>query len=150
MSTFMKEIKRVLDSRGETLIELMIAVVIIGMTLTVVITVFMSGRAGIESSWDLTEDNQCASYVMEQLKAVPYEKIQDYGIDHWILLDDDEWTTLTDTASPEKYSDYEIEFYLSEYKGYSKDQLVKVKVRVHEDGEPWMTKASLIRKGESS
>lgn len=146
----MKEMKRVLDSRGETLIELMIAVVIIGMTLTVVITVFMSGRAGIESSWDLTEDNQCASNVMEQLKAVPYEKIQDYGIDHWILLDDDEWITLTDTTSPEKYSDYEIEFYLSEYKGYSKDQLVQVKVRVHEDGEPWMTKASLIRKGESS
>lgn len=141
----MKGFNRYFNSRGETLIELLIATVILGMTLTVVLSAFMSGRTGVVSSWNRTDENLAASYVMEQIKATPYETIKTFqgrqGID----------ISTTSISIDPSFSNYEIQLDVLPYQDYSVDELLQVNVHVRASSErPWVEKASLIRKGDSS
>lgn len=136
---------RYFNSRGETLIELLIATFIIGITLTVVISAFMSGRSGVVSSWNRTDENFAASSVMEQIKATPYETIKDFqgaiGID----------ISTTSIPIDPSFSGYEIQLDILPYQDYPTDELLQVNVYVRTSSErPWVEKASLIRKGDSS
>lgn len=141
----MKVFNRYFNTRGETLIELLIATFILGMTLTVVISAFMSGRSGVVSSWDRTDENLAALSIMEQLKTTPYETINAFqgseGID------------ISSTSIPinPSFSDYEIQFDILPYQDYPVDELLQVNIRVRANSDrPWVEKASLIRKGDSS
>lgn len=141
----MKGLNRCFNSRGETLIELLIATVILGVTLTVVISTFLSGHSGVVSSWDRTEENLAAAYVMEQIKSTPYETIKAYQSSDWINL------SATSIPIDEAYSHYEIQLNLVPYQSYSPDELLQVNVRVRDGSEnTWVEKASIIRKGDAS
>lgn len=141
----MKRFNRYMNSRGETLIELLIATVILGMTLTVIISIFMSGRSNVVSSWDRTEENLAALDVMEQLKATSYETLK--------TMEANDWMDLSATSIPihESLAPYEIQVDVVPYQDYSVEDLLQVHVRVRDGSErPWIEKASLIRKGDSS
>ena len=120
----MKVFNKYLNSRGETLIELLIATFIIGITLTVVISAFMSGRSGVVSSWDRTDENLAASSVMEQIKATSYETIKD--IEGMIGID----ISTTSIPIDESFSRYEIKLDILPYQDYSIDELLQVNVYV--------------------
>lgn len=141
----MRGFDRLLNSRGETFIELLIATFILGVTLAVVISVFMSGREAIVTSWDRTEENLCAIDMMEQLKVTDYETIMGLSGNGWNNF------SATTLAIDEKYSSYHIQFSISSYKDYLVKDLVQVNVRVRRGSErTWVEKASLIHKGDSS
>lgn len=141
----MKVFNRYFNSRGETLIELLIATFILGMTLTVVISAFMSGRSSVVSSWDRTDENLAALSVMEQLKTIPYQTIKAFQGSEGIDI-----SSISIPINP-SFSDYEIQLDILPYQDYPVDELLQVNIRVRASSDrPWVEKASLIRKGDSS
>lgn len=141
----MKICKKVMNSHGETLIELLLSTVILGMTLTVIISAFMSGRSNVVSSWDRTEENLTAVDVMEQVKATSYETLKNMEVNDWMDL------STTSIPTYDSYASYEIQVDVAPYQEYSIEELLEVNVRVRENSDrPWIEKASLIRKGDAS
>ena len=143
----MKAFSRCINSRGESLIELLVALFIIGTTLTVVISAFMSGSSAVVSSWDSTDENMAASFIMEGLKATPYDTVK--GWDH------ETWTEIQQTtiSIDPKYSQYDIKFDLVPYSTYSIDDLLQINVVVskgYEGMNPCMEEEVRVRDGEKT
>lgn len=144
----MSNLTKLLNSKGETLIELLISIFILTIVLTVIIAVFISGRAGVEQSWDRTDKNECASNVMEQLKSLPYQTLldsraeEDENISYTeIFIDSD------DQLQCANY--YDIEFDLLPFSGKPIDQIMQINVRVEKNGNGVEIGSLFLRKGES-
>lgn len=145
----MKPTQIIHDRRGETFIELLISTLIIGMTLTVIISVFLSGRTGVVSAWKRTDGNVCAISILEQIKSLPYttviELYTEFATDGQAERIDFSATSL---SVDDAYASYEIQFDLLPYKSYPVEELIQVNVRVREkDDLPWTEKSTLLRKG---
>ena len=144
-------VEKLLNEKGESFIELMVAMFILTVTITVIVSAFMSGRAGMESAWMRTEMDHCAASLMEQLKAAPYDQViaELDGNEEKVGITLDE-STLGLTI-PNECQSFEFQYSLLTYESYLKDELLQVVVKVREDEtKPWFEKASLLRKGESS
>ncbi|MBO8171964.1 MAG: hypothetical protein H0Z33_08740 [Bacillaceae bacterium] len=133
------------DSRGETLIELLITTFIVVMVLFVLIEVWMSGRAGVEQSWALSKRDEVAVHLMEQLKATPYADLLDWEQQFrqgGQAVDLDPRDSRINLEVPDGYG---ARFDLLTYKEYPLTSMMKVVIRVREDTESgWLEKASLI------
>lgn len=142
------------NSKGETLIELIISIFILTLVLTAIIAIFISGRAGVVESWDRTDKNECAGNVMEQLKSQPYQTLVDlernsvYRVGgNAINIPYTDIFTGSDTRL-ECADLYEIEFDLLTFKGNPIEKIMQINVRIEKDGKG-VEIGSLLRKGDS-
>lgn len=148
--TTTKNSNKLQSSKGETLIELLISIFILTITLTLIISVFMSGRAGIVESWNRTEKIECAKNVMEQLKVLPYDTLTSFippGKVEKIGIDFTEIPASIDEKLCEDLND--VKFDVHTYNTYSRDNIVQVNVRVKKGStDKEVEIGSLIRKGD--
>ncbi|MGO4890566.1 hypothetical protein ACJ2A9_22710 [Anaerobacillus sp. MEB173] len=129
--------KRYFNSRGTTLLELLFALFVLTVTLTVIISVLMSGRAGIVSSWDRTEANSAAVQVLEQLKAASYSEV--------LAIKNNE-KSLAAVITVDSH--YEINVDLFGYEEYPSEEMLQVVVTVSDSsGKRPLEKATILRKG---
>lgn len=144
------------NTRGETFIELLISTFLLASVLFVILSVFISAKQATVQSEQLTQENQLAVQLVEQLKAVDYQdllhcqqKLSTSGIAQDLSLDElNDCTNIHLFVHPE-YTHYELKFDLLPYEAYPLDQLltVVVYVREHED-KPFLKKATLMRNGD--
>jgi len=139
--------KKIQTSKGETLIELLISIFILTLVLTVILAVFISGRAGVEQSWDRTDKNECASNVMEQLKSSPYPTLLGYRSGGATNIRYTEFIPIGEQLECANF--YEVEFDLLSYNGKSINKIMQINVRVEKDGKGVEIGSLLLRKGES-
>jgi hypothetical protein len=137
-----------MNAAGHSFIELLVATVILTITLTAIIAGFMSAREGIVASWDRSTEHRAAVYMMEKLKAQPYERLLNWyeqfasggaavGL---VPADPDIGLNIDD-----RYKNYLIQFDLLTYQAYSPRNVLQIIVRARSDPtKPWLEKATLL------
>lgn len=135
-----------LNANGESFIELLLSVFIIGMTLTVIISIFISNRAAIVAAWNETEVSFATTNTMEELKNMPYATILAIYHSHQI---DGKATKIDLFTTPvplePEYHHFEMQLDILPYKDYNIDELCVVKVRARNDNmNNWREEITII------
>lgn len=121
------------NSRGESLIELLVTTVIISLTLFAILSAFLSGRTATVQSWNATAQNELAVQVMEQLKATPYSTLltweQQCRVNGQAAGLDPRQPPFDFHLDPQ-YAAYEVRLDLLAYETYPLNELIKIVVHV--------------------
>lgn len=140
------------NQRGQSLVELLVALFIISVGLLAVLAFFISSRQGVSASWLYTQKNELANEVMERLKATPYSTLQSWEQQYRVngqATNINPRSLVPSWTFASTYDNYDIQFDLLTYQSYPLTQLMQVVVRVRDKPtSSWLEKGSIIRAGE--
>ncbi|OUM98657.1 MAG: hypothetical protein BAA02_04520 [Paenibacillaceae bacterium ZCTH02-B3] len=121
-----------LNCRGETLVEVLVALGIGFVALLAVLSALAGSRAAAVESWSGTGETELAAQIMEQLKALPYKDLLDWerryrtnGRAAGLDPRNGEFPIVID----ERFDGMEAEFDLLPYEDVPLEDLLKIVVR---------------------